>query len=103
MVSRIALHSLRRTPIGASFRGWPPASPPDGRLPARILFPSPVLPRDKRGRLEAKAYDSRRVDAATVHSLADGYSRTLLELIREALTEDEMDSGSDEMELVDLS
>jgi len=48
-------------------------------------------------------YDSRRVDAATVHSLADGYSRTLLELIREALTEDEMDSGSDEMELVDLS
>jgi len=48
-------------------------------------------------------YDSRRVDAATVHSLADGFSRTLLELIREALAEDEMDSGSDEMELVDLS
>jgi hypothetical protein len=27
----------------------------------------------------------------------------LLELIREALAQDEMDSGSDEMELVDLS
>lgn len=48
-------------------------------------------------------YDSRRIDAATVHSLADGFSRTLLELIREALTQDEMDSGSDELELVDLS
>jgi len=48
-------------------------------------------------------YDSRRVDAATVQSLADGFSQTLLELIREALAADEMDSGSDEMELVDLS
>jgi len=48
-------------------------------------------------------YDSRRIDAATVHSLADGFSRILLELIREALTEDEMESGSDELELVDLS
>jgi phthiocerol/phenolphthiocerol synthesis type-I polyketide synthase E len=48
-------------------------------------------------------YDSRRIDAATVHSLADGFSQDLLELIREALAEDEMDSGSDEMELVDLS
>ena len=48
-------------------------------------------------------YDSRRVDGATVQSLASGFSRTLLELIREALAQDEMDSGSDEMELVDLS
>ncbi len=48
-------------------------------------------------------YDTRRLDAATVQSLADGFSRTLMELIREALAEDEMDSGSDEMELVDLS
>ena len=47
--------------------------------------------------------DSRRVDVATVQSLADGFSRDLLELIREALAADEMDSGSDEMELVDLS
>jgi phthiocerol/phenolphthiocerol synthesis type-I polyketide synthase E len=38
-----------------------------------------------------------------VQSLADGFSRTLMELIREALAEDELDSGSDEMELVDLS
>jgi phthiocerol/phenolphthiocerol synthesis type-I polyketide synthase E len=48
-------------------------------------------------------YDSRRVDAATVQSLANGFSQTLVELIREALAADEMDSGSDEMELVDLS
>jgi phthiocerol/phenolphthiocerol synthesis type-I polyketide synthase E len=48
-------------------------------------------------------YDSRRIDAVTVHSLADGFSHTLLELIREALAADEVDSGSDEMELVDLS
>jgi phthiocerol/phenolphthiocerol synthesis type-I polyketide synthase E len=48
-------------------------------------------------------YDTRRVDAATVQSLADGFSEALLELIREALAEDETDSGSDELELVDLS
>jgi phthiocerol/phenolphthiocerol synthesis type-I polyketide synthase E len=48
-------------------------------------------------------YDSRRVDGSTVQSLASAFSRTLLELIREALAQDEMDSGSDEMELVDLS
>jgi phthiocerol/phenolphthiocerol synthesis type-I polyketide synthase E len=48
-------------------------------------------------------YDTRRVDAAAVQSLADGFSRTLLELIRDALTEDESDADSDEMELVDLS
>jgi phthiocerol/phenolphthiocerol synthesis type-I polyketide synthase E len=48
-------------------------------------------------------YDSRRVDGATVQSLASGFSRTLLEVIREALAADETDAGSDEMELVDLS
>ncbi len=48
-------------------------------------------------------YDSRRIDGATVQSLAGGFSETLLELIREALAADEADSGSDEMELVDLS
>jgi phthiocerol/phenolphthiocerol synthesis type-I polyketide synthase E len=48
-------------------------------------------------------YDTRKVDTAHVQSLADGFSRDLLELIREALAADEMDAGSDEMELVDLS
>jgi phthiocerol/phenolphthiocerol synthesis type-I polyketide synthase E len=48
-------------------------------------------------------HDTRRVDAATVQSLADGFSRTLLELIRDALAEDDMGADSDEMELVDLS
>ncbi|WIM90286.1 beta-ketoacyl synthase N-terminal-like domain-containing protein [Candidatus Mycobacterium wuenschmannii] len=48
-------------------------------------------------------YDTRRIDGKTVQALAEGYSRTLLELIREVLAADEMDSGSDEMELVDLS
>ena len=48
-------------------------------------------------------YDTRRVDAASVQSLADGFSRTLLELIRDALAEDDTEADSDEMELVDLS
>ncbi len=48
-------------------------------------------------------YDTRRVEAATVQSLADEFSRALMGLISEALAEDEVDSGSDEMELVDLS
>jgi phthiocerol/phenolphthiocerol synthesis type-I polyketide synthase E len=48
-------------------------------------------------------YDNRRVEATTAQSLADGFSRTLLELIREALAEDEIGSDSDELELVDLS
>ncbi len=48
-------------------------------------------------------HDTRRVDAARVQSLADGFSRDLLDLIREALAADEIDSGSDDMELVDLS
>jgi phthiocerol/phenolphthiocerol synthesis type-I polyketide synthase E len=48
-------------------------------------------------------HDTRRVGAATVQSLADEFSRALPELIREALAADEVDSGSDDMELVDLS
>jgi phthiocerol/phenolphthiocerol synthesis type-I polyketide synthase E len=48
-------------------------------------------------------YDARKIDAATVQSLADGFSRTLLGLIADALAEDESDADSDEMELVDLS
>jgi phthiocerol/phenolphthiocerol synthesis type-I polyketide synthase E len=48
-------------------------------------------------------HDTRRVEPATVQSLADEFTRTLMELISEALAEDEVDSGSDEMELVDLS
>jgi len=48
-------------------------------------------------------YDTRRVESATAQSLADGFVKALMELIREALAEDEMDSDSDELELVDLS
>jgi phthiocerol/phenolphthiocerol synthesis type-I polyketide synthase E len=48
-------------------------------------------------------YDTRRVESATAQSLADGFAKALMELIREALAEDEMDSDSDELELVDLS
>ena len=36
-------------------------------------------------------------------SLADGFSRALMELTREAIVEDEMDSAGDELTLVDLS
>lgn len=48
-------------------------------------------------------YDTRRIAGTAVQALAEGYSETLLDLIREVLAADEMDSGSDEMELVDLS
>jgi phthiocerol/phenolphthiocerol synthesis type-I polyketide synthase E len=48
-------------------------------------------------------HDARRVESATAQSLADGFAKALMELIREALAEDEMDSESDELALVDLS
>jgi phthiocerol/phenolphthiocerol synthesis type-I polyketide synthase E len=48
-------------------------------------------------------YDTRRVESATAQSLADGFTKALMELTRKALAEDEMDSDSDELALVDLS
>jgi phthiocerol/phenolphthiocerol synthesis type-I polyketide synthase E len=48
-------------------------------------------------------YDSRRVEPATAQALADGFSTALMDLIRQAIAEDEMDSASDELALVDLS
>jgi len=48
-------------------------------------------------------YDTRRVEAATAQSFADGFAKALMELTREALAEDEMDSDIDELALVDLS
>jgi phthiocerol/phenolphthiocerol synthesis type-I polyketide synthase E len=48
-------------------------------------------------------YDTRRVEAVTAQTLADGFAKALMELIREAVAEDEMDADSDELALVDLS
>ncbi len=48
-------------------------------------------------------YDVRRVESATAQSLADGFSKALMEFTREALAEDEMDPADDELTLVDLS
>ena len=48
-------------------------------------------------------YDSRRLGPTAVESLADRFSTALIELTREAIAEDEMDSGSEELALVDLS
>jgi phthiocerol/phenolphthiocerol synthesis type-I polyketide synthase E len=48
-------------------------------------------------------YDTRRVDVATVQSLAGQFADALMELTREALAEDEMDADSEELALVDLS
>jgi phthiocerol/phenolphthiocerol synthesis type-I polyketide synthase E len=48
-------------------------------------------------------YDTRRVEADTAQSFAGGFAKALMELTREALAEDEMDSASDELVLVDLS
>jgi phthiocerol/phenolphthiocerol synthesis type-I polyketide synthase E len=48
-------------------------------------------------------YDTRRLGPTAVESLARQFATTLVELTREAITEDEMDSVSDELALVDLS
>ncbi len=48
-------------------------------------------------------YDTRRVESTTAQSFADGFSIALMELVREAISEDEMDSADDELALVDLS
>jgi phthiocerol/phenolphthiocerol synthesis type-I polyketide synthase E len=48
-------------------------------------------------------YDTRRFDHESAGLLADRFSTTLMTLIRTAIAEDEMDSASDELTLVDLS
>jgi phthiocerol/phenolphthiocerol synthesis type-I polyketide synthase E len=48
-------------------------------------------------------YDTRRLGPTAVESLAQQFAAMLIELTREALTEDELDSVSDELALVDLS
>jgi len=48
-------------------------------------------------------YDTRRVETATAKSIADWYSIALMDLVRQAIAEDESDSASDELTLVDLS
>lgn len=48
-------------------------------------------------------YDTRRIEAATAQSLADRFTTALMELIHEAIAEDEMESAGDELTLVDLS
>jgi phthiocerol/phenolphthiocerol synthesis type-I polyketide synthase E len=48
-------------------------------------------------------YDTRRLGPTAVESLARQFPATLMELTREALTEDETDSASEELALVDLS
>jgi phthiocerol/phenolphthiocerol synthesis type-I polyketide synthase E len=48
-------------------------------------------------------YDTRRVDQAKVQSLADGFSVALMNLVRGAVAEDDVESEDDGMALVDLS
>jgi phthiocerol/phenolphthiocerol synthesis type-I polyketide synthase E len=48
-------------------------------------------------------YDARRVEPAAAQSLADGFSAALTDLVRQAVAEDDLDSSSDELALVDLS
>ncbi len=48
-------------------------------------------------------YDTRRLGSPAMESLAGQFPATLMELIREVLTEDEIDSASEELVLVDLS
>jgi phthiocerol/phenolphthiocerol synthesis type-I polyketide synthase E len=48
-------------------------------------------------------HDRRRIESSVVESLCKGFSPVLMELVREAIAEDEMDSAEDELTLVDLS
>ena len=48
-------------------------------------------------------YDNRRIQPSQVESLAEEFSAALMELTREVVVEDEMDSASAELALVDLS
>jgi phthiocerol/phenolphthiocerol synthesis type-I polyketide synthase E len=48
-------------------------------------------------------YDSRRVESAMAQSLADEFSKAVMDLVREAIAEEELDSAGDDMALVDLS
>jgi phthiocerol/phenolphthiocerol synthesis type-I polyketide synthase E len=48
-------------------------------------------------------YDARRIEPAAAESLADGFSSALMDLVHEAIAEDELDSTNDELTLVDLS
>lgn len=48
-------------------------------------------------------YDTRRLGATDIESLARSFSAALLELTSEAMTESEIDSAEDELALVDLS
>jgi phthiocerol/phenolphthiocerol synthesis type-I polyketide synthase E len=48
-------------------------------------------------------HDTRRLGPTAVESLARQFSATLMQLTREAVTEDEIDSASEELALVDLS
>ncbi len=48
-------------------------------------------------------YDTRRVEPDRIAALADAFSSTLASLAREAIVEDEMETASDELELIDLS
>jgi phthiocerol/phenolphthiocerol synthesis type-I polyketide synthase E len=48
-------------------------------------------------------YDTRRVESATAKSIADRYTVALMELVHQAVAEDESDSAADELALVELS
>ena len=48
-------------------------------------------------------HDTRRLGTAAVEALAQQFSATLIDLTREAVTEDETDSENEELVLVDLS
>jgi phthiocerol/phenolphthiocerol synthesis type-I polyketide synthase E len=48
-------------------------------------------------------YDNRRLGPTDVESFARQYSSALLEIVREALAEEDSDAAGDELALVDLS
>jgi len=82
---------------------------PDTALPVREAIPGLGHPLELRVYRTAGVlhidwwYDTRRIEAVTAQSLADGFAKASIELVREAVAQDETDSADDELTLVDLS
>lgn len=115
------LGAIRPADIYFSYAGTIPDLPPgssddapvqfdaDTAMPVREAIPGLGHPVELRVYRSAGVlhmdwwYDSRRIEPALAQSLADGFSSRLMELTRDVIAEDEMDSTDEELTLVDLS
>ena len=81
----------------------------DTALPVREPLPGLGHAIELRGYRSAGAlhldwwYDSRRIEPSIAESLAQEFTSVLMDLTRDAVVEDEMESANEELALVDLS